>query len=199
MSHPDVRPRLRPPEPEEPPETDDCVDRARAGDAAAFRELFRRHAPRVHRMLLDLTGDATFADEGTQETFVRAHRQLGTLMSGERFLAWTFGIARHVWQEELRRRRLRPSAAGERPDEPDPALSPEQILLLAEAEDAFASALASLTPDRRAVFLLYTDHGLSYVEIARVMESDVTHVRNELYRGRRALRAALADYLAGER
>jgi RNA polymerase sigma-70 factor (ECF subfamily) len=175
------------------------VDRARAGDAAAFRELFRRHAPRVHRVLLDLTGDAAFAEEGTQETFVRAHRQLGSLQSGERFLAWTFAIARHVWQEELRRRRMRPGGAGEPPDQPDPALSPEQILLLAEAEDAFASALAGLHPDRRAVFLLYTDHGLSYIEVARVMGTDVTHVRNELHRARRALRAALADYLAGER
>jgi RNA polymerase sigma-70 factor (ECF subfamily) len=194
----DVRARVRPLVPPAAPETEAWVARARAGDAAAFRELFFHHAPRVQRLLLDLTGDEAFADEGTQETFVRAHRLLGTLAAGERFLAWTFGIARHIWQEELRRRRRRPSAAAEPPEEPDPALSPEQILVLAQAQDAFVAALARLAPERRAVFLLYTDHGLSYVEIARVMELDVTRVRNELHRGRRALRAALAEHLAGD-
>src|SRR5213076_3568764 len=58
---------------------EELLSRARAGDPEAFRVIFDREAPGVRRFLGDLLRDEAGADEGTQETFVRAHRRLGTL------------------------------------------------------------------------------------------------------------------------
>ena len=70
--------------------------RARAGDAEAFRVIFDREAPGVRRFLGDLLRDDAAADEGTQETFVRAHHRLGTLEQAGKLQGWLFGIARMV-------------------------------------------------------------------------------------------------------
>jgi RNA polymerase sigma-70 factor (ECF subfamily) len=181
------------------PEDDDHdrVAAALAGDANAFRALFERHAPAVRRFLRDLSRDEGFADEATQETFVRAHAHLGALRAVERLRPWLLGIGRRVFLEERRRRRPRPDA-----DElaaPTGAPSPEAELLAAEASWLFRTALGRLTADRRGALLLQIDHGLSYDEIAAVMEMSPVRVRNELHRAREELKAFLAPYVGGGR
>jgi RNA polymerase sigma-70 factor, ECF subfamily len=180
-----------------PEETDDhvWVAAALAGEPGAFRVLFDRHAPAVRRFVRDLGRDAAYADEGTQETFVRAHARLATLRDDQRLRPWLLGIARRVCLEEMRRHRPRP---GPEPDEidalADPAPSAETGLLAAEQVRLFRAALSRLGPERRGVLLLQLDHGLSYDEIASVMAMTPAQVRNELHRGRQELRAWLAPY-----
>src|SRR3989441_13349375 len=79
--------------------------RAQAGDAEAFRVIFDRQAPGVRRFLGDLLRDDAAADEGTQETFVRAHQRLPTIEEPGKLQGWLFGIARMVSFEHLRRKR----------------------------------------------------------------------------------------------
>src|SRR5205814_1926484 len=83
----------------------EVVERARAGEAEAFRVIFERHAPAVRRFLGDLFRDAPAADEATQETFVRAHAKIRSLEEGDRLSSWLLGIARRVFLEQLRARR----------------------------------------------------------------------------------------------
>ncbi len=182
----------------EPEAADDrrWVTAARAGDAGAFRALFERHAAAVRRFLRDLARDEAYADEATQETFVRAHRRLATLREDQRVLAWLLGIARRVFLEELRRRPRVGEADLERVE--DGRRSPEADLLIAEQVQLFRDALARLRPDRRSVLLLQIDHGLGYDEIAQVMGWSPAQVRNELHRGRQELRAQLAPYFQEE-
>src|SRR4051794_21054182 len=78
------------------------VERASRGDEEAFRALFDLHAPAVHRFLAELLGSVVQADEGTQETFVRAYDRLAGLRAMERVRPWLLGIARNV-SLELRR------------------------------------------------------------------------------------------------
>jgi RNA polymerase sigma-70 factor (ECF subfamily) len=168
------------------------VAAALAGDAGAFRALFERHAPAVRRFLRDLARDEAYADEATQEAFVRAHRRLATLRDDQRVRAWLLGIARRVFLEELRRRPRRgePDALDRVPDE----RTPEIDALVAEQVRLFREALARLSPDRRGALLLQLDHDLAYDEIAQVMGLSPAQVRNELHRGRQELRAYLAPY-----
>jgi len=153
-------------------DTDDhrWVAAALAGDPAAFRALFEHHAPSVRRFLRDLARDAAFADEATQETFVRAHARLATLRDDQRLRPWLLGIARRVFLEELRRRRPRVAA------EPvgDEVASPEADLLVAEEVRLFRAALARLS--------------------AELVGLTTAQVRNELHRGRQDLRGFLAPY-----
>jgi RNA polymerase sigma-70 factor (ECF subfamily) len=196
---------MRPARAASPPEPDDpaWVARAVAGDPAAFRALFEHHAPAVRRFLRDLGRDPAWADEATQETFVRAHGRLASLRDGERVRPWLLGIARRVFLEELRRRRSRVAADL---DALDAAVigtiapgvldaSPQDDLLIAEQARVFRAAIGQLGAERRGVLLLRVDHDLTYDEIAQVMGLSTAQVRNELHRARLELRAILTPYV----
>jgi RNA polymerase sigma-70 factor, ECF subfamily len=171
--------------------------RARAGDAEAFRVIFDREAPGVRRFLGDLLRDDAAADEGTQETFVRAHHRLGTLEQAGKLQGWLFGIARMVFFEQVRRKRRDgpPVDPAEEPAQVDRAASPEAVLLSAESNRLLDDALQELDEERRAALLMRIDHGLGYGEIAAAMGWTLQKVKNEIHRARLQLRRSLAGYL----
>ncbi len=171
--------------------------RARAGDAEAFRVIFDREAPGVRRLLGDLLRDDAAADEGTQETFVRAHHRLGTLEQAGKLQGWLFGIARMVFFEQVRRKRRDgpPVDPAEEPAQVDRAASPEAVLLSAESNRLLDDALQELDEERRAALLMRIDHGLGYGEIAAAMGWTLQKVKNEIHRARLQLRRSLAGYL----
>lgn len=175
----------------------EIVSRARAGDAEAFRVIFDRQAPGVRRFLGDLLRDDTAADEGTQETFVRAHARLATLSDPGKLQGWLFGIARMVFFEQLRRKRREPQLAADEgePLQVDRAPTPEAALLSREADHVLDRALEGLGEERRAALLMRLDHGLGYDEIAGAMGWNIQKVKNEIHRARLQLRAQLAGYL----
>jgi len=78
------------------------VGRAQAGDAAAFRWLFDRDGASIRRFLTDLLRDRDAADEATQETFVRAYRQLASLQEPARWRPWLFGVARRASLQKVK-------------------------------------------------------------------------------------------------
>jgi RNA polymerase sigma-70 factor (ECF subfamily) len=172
------------------------VDRARAGDARAFRSLFDRHAPAVRRFLGDLLRDADAADEATQETFVRAHHRLGSLREEEKLRPWLFGIARYVFHETLRARRRDADVPADALHDAPPQPDPEALMLGEEADRQLRAALAHLGEERRAALLLRIDHGLDYDEICDVMGWNMAKVKNEIHRARLELRARLAGFIA---
>ncbi len=183
--------------------------RASAGDARAFRQIFERYAPAVRRFLMDVLGDAAAADEATQETFVRAHGRLSTIRDTDKLLSWLFGIARNVFLEHIRARRLDRARAlphwagsltGDQADafEPvDSAPTPEVALLHREADAMLDRALKDLSEQRRAALLLRLDHGLGYEDVAEIMGWPVAKVKNEIHRARLQLRTQLNQYIGG--
>src|SRR6185295_15658954 len=95
---------------------DELARRAQRGDAAAFGRLFDRHHRFIFRFLARRLDDPEAARDATQETFVRALRQIGTLRSPGRVLPWLFGVSRRVLAEALRARAVRaPAFAVEAP------------------------------------------------------------------------------------
>jgi RNA polymerase sigma-70 factor (ECF subfamily) len=185
------------PEPRDRTSEQDLLSRAQAGDAEAFRVIFHREGPAVRRFLGDLMRDDSAADEGTQETFVRAHQRLRTLQQATRLQSWLFGIARMVFLEGLRRKRRDAPAPENEPAQIDRAPGPEAALLAGEADRVLDSALATLSEDRRAALVLRLDHGLGYPEIAEAMGWTLQKVKNEIHRARLQLRERLAGYLEG--
>ncbi|WP_395834955.1 RNA polymerase sigma factor [Archangium violaceum] len=173
--------------------------RARKGDPVAFRTLFEQHAPAVWRFLRDLFRDEAAADEGTQETFVRAHGRLGALRDDARLASWLLGIARHIYLESRRTRGTHLDIASE---ESEPLLesalpspTPEDLLLDREMEGLLAEALGELREERRSALLLRIDHGLAYEDIAQVMGWSLPKVKNEIHRARLQLRERLAGHV----
>jgi RNA polymerase sigma-70 factor (ECF subfamily) len=185
------------------PENAELLTRARAGDAEAFRVIFHRQAPGVRRFLGDLLRDDAAADEGTQETFVRAHQRLGTLEQPGALTGWLLGIARMVFFEHLRKKRRDGPARNQeseddsRPIQIDSAPSPEAALLTGEADKMLDTALQTLSEDRRTCLLMRLDHDLGYGDIATAMGWPLQKVKNEIHRARLQLREQLTPYLEG--
>ncbi len=171
-----------------------------AEDRAAFTFLYEKHAPRIHRFLRDLLGDAALATDATQETFVRAYAHPEIVREVERAVPWLFGVARNV-SLELRKARARRGRVFTEDDDEEArhapcsrAQSPEGELLDREALSVVDGALATLSEDRRAMLLMALDHGLEYADIATLMGFSLAKVKVEIFRGREILRETLAAY-----
>jgi RNA polymerase sigma-70 factor (ECF subfamily) len=171
------------------------VNRAREHEPAAFRAIFDRFAPGVHRLLCDLLRDDAAADEATQETFVRAFHRIDSIRDERRLVPWLLAIARNVAFEQLRARGRSPFVPEEPHTEWATHSTPEESLQGQEAQRAVDSALALLAPGRRAALLLRVDQCLPYEEIAEVMGWSLAKVKVEIHRARRQLRANLDSEL----
>lgn len=156
-------------------------------DEAAFRLLYRRHAGFLYRFLLRLSGgDAGAADEGVQETWVRAARALPGFQWRSSLKTWLAGIAIRWWRETER-------AAGrlaELPDEADlPPAAPVRLVI--DRVD-LERALAALAPGYRRAILLHDVEGYTHEEVAELTGVDVGTSKSQLSRARSALRARLS-------
>lgn len=180
------------------------LSHAAARDDEGHAELTRIHAEhgaRVFRFLRGLVGDPALAADATQETFVRAFRQLARFRDGARVAPWLFGIARNVSLEmrkaRFRAQRLAPIGTEDVAEAAAPG-SPETDLLGREALHVVERALARMSEERRAMLLLRLDHALAYDEIAELMGCSLARVKVEIFRAREILRATMADYERGE-
>jgi len=184
-------------------QTEGAIAERTACDQAALEGLYGELAPRIHRFLRDLLGDATLATDATQETFIRAFRKVNDLPAGTRLGPWVFGIARHVSLEVRRARgRLRrvvvDAPAKAHDDVPDRAArTPEAALLDREALGVVERALERLSEERRAALTLRLDHGLPYEDIALALGWSLSKAKVEVFRAREVLRAAMDEYRGG--
>ncbi len=160
------------------------VEAARAGDSAAFDEVYRRTARQVHGLLLSRVPPRE-ADDLVQEVFLIAWRRLSALRQPAAFVGWIATIARNAaadWHRAPARR-----TEG---DEPDEAL-PAPAVALSETGLAAFDAIRKLPETYRETLLLRLVEGLSGPEIAAVTGLTPDSVRVNLSRGMKRLRALL--------
>lgn len=182
-----------------PPFVSLVVEADEGAENAAFTALYERQAPRIHRFLRDLLGDAALAADATQETFARAYqRHRDVLRDDERAVPWLFGVARNV-SLELRKARARAGrvfvTGDHRIAEALCAGTPEREALGREAVRVIDAALARLSEERRAMLLLRLDHDFSYEHIAELMGFSLAKVKVEIHRARIVLREAIEQVL----
>ena len=164
------------------------VERFLAGrDEAAFRSLYRRHASFLYRFLLQLSGgDAAAAEEGVQETWVRAARGLSEFAWRSSLKTWLAGIAIRWWRETRR-------AASRETGLPDEGELPPAPPIRREIERVdLERALAALPAGYRRAILLHDVEGYTHEEVAELTGVDVGTSKSQLSRARNALRARLA-------
>ncbi len=134
--------------------SESLVARVRQGDDAAFRVIFERYARPLVSFIYDQTGERGLAEELTQETFVRAHRNINRLRDDTRLSTWLFGIAQNVVREAQRSRRQRGNeveiGAPTTLALHDKRLSPDDQLLGKEFDSHIREALQSLDADKRS-------------------------------------------------
>ncbi|WP_202840620.1 RNA polymerase sigma factor [Luteimonas saliphila] len=173
---------------------DHALARASAsGDVAAFETLYRRHAGRVHGVILRLVGHQhSRAEDLTQEAFVRAWQALPTFRFESAFGTWLHRLAANTALMELRSRRAAPAM-----DHDEDAIDGIGTADSAGHGTALSmdleQAVASLPPRARAVLVLYDVEGWKHEEIADTLEMAVGSSKAQLHRARRLLRAKLGD------
>jgi RNA polymerase sigma-70 factor (ECF subfamily) len=170
----------------------DLVVRVGRGEPAAVQALVARKLPRMLALARRMLGDAGEAEDVAQEVFVRAWKQAPRWTPGAgKFDTWMHRVALNLCYDRLRRRREQPMA--EPPDRPDPAAGAEQGLQDADVARRVETAVAALPERQREAVVLCHYQELTNIEAAELMGVSVEALESLLSRGRRALRAALAD------
>lgn len=171
----------------------DLVRRAGAGDAHAAEALVRKHLGRMTGLARRMLNDASEAEDVAQEVFLRVWRQAPRWKPGAaKFETWMHRVALNLCYDRLRRRRERP--------EPDAGVDIADASPLASeswlAQQRFArvhAALAQLPERQRAAIALVHFEEATNIAAAAALDVSVEALESLLARGRRALKAALAD------
>ncbi len=176
------------------------VEAGQRGDVEAFNQLVRLYEGRVYNLCYRMLSDADAAADATQDTFIAAYRNLNRFRGGL-FRAWLLRIATNTCYDTLRARQRRPAVsldagyededAGPRLDLPDPAESPDEVVLRRELAQALERGIAQLPEDQRIVVILSDVQGLAYEEIAAVTNTNLGTVKSRLSRARARLRDIL--------
>lgn len=169
------------------------VRKAGAGDTRAAESLVRRHLPRMVAIGRRMLNDAAEAEDVAQEVFLRVWREAPRWKPGAaKFETWMHRVALNLCYDRLRRRREKtdPDAGLTTPD-PAP-LASEQWLAQQRAAKVQA-ALAALPERQRAAIVLVHFQETTNIAAAEMLEVSVEALESLLARGRRALKAALAD------
>ena len=180
--------------------SEDLIERARSGDAAAFQQIYEQHHRFVLRFLYAMVGDRGLAEELTQETFVRAFMSIGKMRNEARISTWLGGIAKNVASNFFRsRRRDNRNLEIERllfkESIRKGSLSPDAELLNLELQDVIRDALGKLSEDKRLVFVLKILQHKSYEEIAEITGSAIPKLKTDLFRAKAEMRKLVRPYL----
>lgn len=178
------------------------VSQAQAGERAAFEELVRRHADRLHAVVLRIAGSHHAAEEVTQEAFLRAWRGLHGFKGDAQFFTWLYRIG----VNEARRRAQRGPAPGavmsleDHPFEPrDPGPGPSGVAEHHDLRAALEDAVRALDPEYRTPLVLRDIEGLSTADASAVMGLGQAAFKSRLHRARLTVRAAVDEYLPRSR
>jgi len=188
----------------------ELVTRAKGGDTLAFDRLIELHAPAVYNLALRVTHSREEAEDCVQEAFVRAFAGLRSFRGEAAFSTWLYRVALNVAREAAKKRARRPLPAtelmSEDSDDPpdldrlahregDDRDDPEGALVAEEKRAVVLRAIQSLPERYREAVILYDLQGLSYEEIAAVLNTRIGTVKSRLNRGRLALKEALTEHL----
>ena len=168
------------------------VARVAEGDPAAVRALVARKLPRLMSLGVRMLGEAAEAEDMAQDAFLRVWKQAPRWRpGGAKFDTWLHRVALNLCYDRLRRRRE--VATEDPPEQVDPAPSAERGLQTQETSRRVTEALRRLPDRQREAIVLCHYQELGNIEAAGVMGVSVEALESLLGRGRRALRAALAD------
>jgi RNA polymerase sigma-70 factor, ECF subfamily len=159
------------------------------------------HIDGLYGYALVLTQNRTDAEDLVQETYVRAIRAMGRLRDDSNVKGWLFTILRNIWLNELRQRRKAPESVDVEADERTSGLidesseSPHDVYVAKLEQRHVRRAIQQLPEEAREVILLREWEGLSYQEIATVLDCPVGTVMSRLARARSKLRDLLCSLL----
>lgn len=174
------------------------IERACAGDAAAFDQLIQHYQGLAYSVAYRTLQDGAAADDAVQDSFIKAYRALGQYNGGS-FKSWLMRIVVNTCYDVLRSSHYRNTESLD--DSPvdddhtsqliDRSEGPQDFVERAELNGWIEAAIKALPPDQRMVLVLCDVHGYAYDEIATLIEQPMGTVKSRISRAR----AHVRDYL----
>ena len=183
------------------------IQRAAAGDSAAFEQIMIQSQQRVMTMTWRILGNEADARDASQEVFLRVYKYLGRFNQDQDFFAWLYQITVNVCRDIARKRQRHTdrfmslaAGAGEGAFEVPAAREDiEGALMQAEQRELIARAMATLPHKERASIVLRDIEGLATDEVARIMKSSSTTVRSQISSARKKIKIHCEQYLRRKR
>ena len=177
---------------------EELVARSMGGDLDSFNQLVLRWERPIYALAYRVIGREEDARDVCQETFLRAFRALGGFKGQAKFSSWLYRITLNLCRDWIRRERRQPvTQAPEGVDlaelagETEPTESVEELVARKEIGAAVAKAMALLPEEQRTAIVLKEYHGLTFQEIADMLDCPLSTVKTRLYQGLTVLRRQL--------
>ena len=185
---------------------EDLVTRATAGDVDSFNQLVTRWERPVYALAYRTLGREEDARDVVQEAFLRAFRGLKGFKGEAKFSSWLYRITLNLCRDWIRRERRAPIVQVPEGTDPvdladervAPTESVEDLVARREMTSAVARAMAELPEEQRTAIMLKEYHGLTFQEIAEMLNCPLSTVKTRLYQGLSVLRRRLERRQAEE-
>jgi len=185
---------------------EELVARASAGEVDAFNQLVTRWERPIYALAYRTLGREEDARDVVQEAFLRAYRGLRGFKGEAKFSSWLYRITLNLCRDWIRRERRTPLVqVPEGVDPVDladervaPQESVEELVARREMSEAVAKAMAELPEEQRTAIMLKEYHGLTFQEIADMLDCPLSTVKTRLYQGLSVLRRRLERRQAEE-
>jgi RNA polymerase sigma-70 factor (ECF subfamily) len=185
------------------------VERVKQGDVRAFEMLVVKYQRRIERLIGRMVRDVDLVADIAQETFIRAYRAIPQFRGDSAFYTWLYRIAVNTAKKALMELKRDPlvseSARAARDDDDDNASrvenelsdgeTPDAVLASKQIASAVNFAIEALSDDLRQAITLREIEGLSYEEIAELMNCPIGTVRSRIFRAREAIALRLRPLL----
>jgi len=184
----------------------ELVKRVQKGDHAAFDMLFARYQVKILNLISRYVRDSEEVRDVAQEAFIKAYRALPRFRGESAFYTWLYRIAINTAKNHLVARSRRPPSTDVDVDDADfrddadmlrESEDPESALARDELQATIEQALVDLPEDLRSALTLREFDGLSYEQIAQIMECPVGTVRSRIFRAREFVDLRMQPLLQG--
>lgn len=181
------------------------VERVQNGDKAAFELLVAKYHRKILRLISRLVRDPVEVEDVAQEAFIKAYRALSLFRGESAFYTWLYRIAINTAKNHLASRARRAPTSTEADAEEAETFgdadnlrdinTPESVLMSKQIAETVNTAMAGLPEELRMAISLREIDGLSYEEIAAMMDCPIGTVRSRIFRAREAIAAKLRPLL----
>jgi RNA polymerase sigma-70 factor (ECF subfamily) len=183
---------------------DGAVGRAQSGDDDAFRLLVERHSRNVFRLAYRMTGNEQDAEDVVQETFLRAHRQLGRYEARSSFSTWLYRIATNYTLDLIRSRKRHQEHREVNTDDgreilqtiPANAPGQDRVVFSGQVRERVSAALEELSAQERTAFVLRHFEGMSIEQIGATLGTGANATKHSIFRAVQKLRRSLEPLMS---
>ncbi len=170
----------------------ELIEQWKRGDSLSATKLVERHSDALARFAAS-QGERMEIEELVQDVFVRAFASIDSFRRESSFRTWLFTIERRLMMDRRRSERQQKATVEVRPEDAVTEFDALDTMLAEEAEGRVKRAVDALSPRQREVFMLRVEQGMSYREIASVVETTEGAARVHYHNAMRAVKESIRE------